>query len=91
LLKGGGILQNFSTKEVPMATRAGFYKSGKRNKELNRQKKQEAKRQRRLTKGEPSGEEEPEAILEAPVSGQEEPGSVLEAPASHPETAEKAE
>ena len=52
-----------------MATRAGFYKSGKRNKELNRQKKQEAKRQRRLTKGEPSGEEEPEAILEAPVSG----------------------
>ena len=38
-----------------MATRAGFYKSGKRNKELNRQKKQEAKRQRRLTKGEPSG------------------------------------
>ncbi len=38
-----------------MATRAGFYKSGKRNKELNRQKKQEAKRQRRLNKGEPSG------------------------------------
>ncbi len=78
-----------------MATRAGFYKSGKRNKELNRQKKQEAKRQRRLNKGEPSGEEEPESPLEAAsegaASGQEEPGSSLEAPASRPETDEKSE
>ena len=78
-----------------MATRAGFYKSGKRNKELNRQKKQEAKRQRRLSKGEPSGEEEPESLLEAnpeaEASGQEEQGSVLEAPAGHSETTEKSE
>jgi hypothetical protein len=78
-----------------MATRAGFYKSGKRNKELNRQKKQEAKRQRRLTKGEPSGEEEPgspiEATPEAAASGQDEPGSALEAPTSHSETADKSE
>jgi hypothetical protein len=78
-----------------MATRAGFYKSGKRNKELNRQKKQEAKRQRRLTKGEPSGEEEPESPLEATPeatgSGQEEQGSVLEAPVSHPEITDKSE
>lgn len=78
-----------------MATRAGFYKSGKRNKELNRQKKQEAKRLRRLNKGEPSGEEEPESLLEATpeeaASEQEEPGSVLEAPASRSETADKSE
>ena len=78
-----------------MATRAGFYKSGKRNKELNRQKKQEAKRQRRLTKGEPSGEEEPESPLEATpeatASGQEEQGSVREAPANHSETTAKAD
>jgi hypothetical protein len=78
-----------------MATRAGFYKSGKRNKELNRQKKQEAKRQRRLTKGEPSGEEEPESPLgatpEAAASGQEEQGSDLETPASHSETTAKSE
>jgi hypothetical protein len=78
-----------------MATRAGFYKSGKRNKELNRQKKQEAKRQRRLTKGEPSGEEGPESPLEATseaaTPGQEEPGSVLETPASRSETADQSE
>jgi hypothetical protein len=78
-----------------MATRAGFYKSGKRNKELNRQKKQEAKRQRRLNKGEPSGEEEPESPLEATQeaasSGQEEQGPVLEAPASPSETTDKSE
>jgi hypothetical protein len=74
-----------------MATRAGFYKSGKRNKELNRQKKQEAKRQRRLTKGEPSGEEGPEASPEAAASGQEEQGSALEAPAGQSETTDKSE
>lgn len=78
-----------------MATRAGFYKSGKRNKELNRQKKQEAKRQRRLNKGEPSGEEEPESPLEgtpeAAASEQGEQGSALEAPAGHSETTDKSE
>jgi hypothetical protein len=72
-----------------MATRAGFYKSGKRNKELNRQKKQEAKRQRRLNKGEPSGEEGPEGVLEAALSGPEEPGAAQEGPASHSEPADK--
>jgi hypothetical protein len=78
-----------------MATRAGFYKSGKRNKELNRQKKQEAKRMRRLNKGEPSGEEEPESPLEATseaaASPQEEPKSALEAQAAHSETVDKPE
>lgn len=34
-----------------MAKRAGAYKSDKRRKEMSRQKKQEEKRQRRLSKG----------------------------------------
>ena len=34
-----------------MAKRAGAYKSEKRRKEMSRQKKQEEKRQRRLSKG----------------------------------------
>ncbi|MBA4394579.1 MAG: hypothetical protein C0407_13590, partial [Desulfobacca sp.] len=48
-----------------MGTRPGFYKSGKRNKELARQKKQEEKKLRRLNKGETTGPEIPEAIPEA--------------------------
>jgi hypothetical protein len=37
-------------REVIMAKRAGAFKSEKRRKELSRQKKQEAKRQRRIGK-----------------------------------------
>jgi hypothetical protein len=50
-----------------MGTRPGFYKSGKRNKELARQKKQEEKKLRRLNKGLTTGQEIPETNPEAPV------------------------
>jgi hypothetical protein len=50
-----------------MGTRPGFYKSGKRNKELARQKKQEEKKTRRLNKGVTTGQEIPEAIPETTV------------------------
>ena len=51
-----------------MGTRPGFYKSGKRNKELARQKKQEEKKQRRLNKTQSSGQEASEPVSEAPAS-----------------------
>ena len=52
-----------------MGTRPGFYKSGKRNKELARQKKQEEKKLRRLNKGtQSSGQEASDAVLQAPAS-----------------------
>ena len=38
-------------RRVTLARRAGAYKSEKRKKEISRQKKQEEKRQRRLSKG----------------------------------------
>jgi len=38
-------------RRVTLARRAGAYKSEKRKKEVSRQKKQEEKRQRRLSKG----------------------------------------
>jgi|WetSurMetagenome_2_1015567.scaffolds.fasta_scaffold2561830_1 hypothetical protein len=50
-----------------MGTRPSFYKSGKRNKELARQKKQEEKKLRRLNKGVTNGEEISEAVPEAPA------------------------
>ena len=49
-----------------MGSRPGFYKSGKRNKELARQKKQEEKKQRRLNKTQSGGQEASETVLEAP-------------------------
>ena len=60
-----------------MGSRPNFYKSGKRNKELARQKKQEEKKLRRLNKTQSSGQETTDAVLEAPASdgvteGQEE-------------------
>lgn len=51
-----------------MGSRPGFYKSGKRNKELARQKKQEEKKLRRLNKTQASVQEASEAVLEAPAS-----------------------
>jgi hypothetical protein len=39
------------TRRVTLARHAGAYKSEKRKKEVSRQKKQEEKRQRRLSKG----------------------------------------
>jgi hypothetical protein len=50
-----------------MGTRPGFYKSGKRNKELARQKKQEEKKLRRLNKSGTTGPDIPEAVPEVPV------------------------
>lgn len=47
-----------------MAKRAGMYKSDKRKKELMRQKKQEVKRQKRLSKGDATPEESGELISE---------------------------
>jgi hypothetical protein len=47
-----------------MGSRAGFYKSGKRNKELARQKKQEEKKLRRLNKGAISPQENSESLSE---------------------------
>ena len=60
-----------------MGSRPGFYKSGKRNKELARQKKQEEKKQRRLHKTQSSGQDVSDPVSEAPASdggteGQEE-------------------
>ena len=60
-----------------MGSRPNFYKSGKRNKELARQKKQEEKKMRRLNKTQSSGQEVSDAVLEEPASdggteGQEE-------------------
>jgi hypothetical protein len=69
-----------------MGTRAGFYKSGKRNKEINRQKKQEEKRQRRLNKGGTAEPEEAETALEATAS--EETEAPPEAPIPQSEKAE---
>jgi hypothetical protein len=57
-----------------MGSRPGFYKSGKRNKELARQKKQEEKKLRRLNKTPVGGEETPETFLEDPDSGKEKEG-----------------
>jgi len=74
-----------------MGTRAGFYKSGKRNKEINRQKKQEEKRQRRLNKGGTPETEEPENVLEGTASAAEETEAPPEAPIPQPEKIEKAE
>jgi hypothetical protein len=54
-----------------MGSRPGFYKSGKRNKELTRQRKQEEKKLRRLNKTQSSEQETSEAVLEAPVSDEE--------------------
>lgn len=45
-----------------MAKRSGMYKSDKRKKELMRQKKQEMKRQKRLSKGETIPQEAGEEI-----------------------------
>ena len=47
-----------------MAKRAGMYKSDKRKKELMRQKKQELKRQKRLSKGDAAPEESDALISE---------------------------
>jgi hypothetical protein len=57
-----------------MGSRAGFYKSGKRNKELARQRKQEEKKLRRLNKTSPGGQETPEAATETPTSDKETEG-----------------
>jgi hypothetical protein len=54
-VSGGGIL----------AKRSGMYKSDKRKKELMRQKKQEMKRQKRLSKGDATAVETEEAVPEA--------------------------
>lgn len=54
-----------------MAPRPGFYKSGKRNKELARQKKQAEKKQRRLNKAESPEPEAMEATQETPVPDEE--------------------
>jgi hypothetical protein len=54
-----------------MGSRPGFYKSGKRNKELTRQRKQEEKKLRRLNKTQSSEQDASEAVLEAPVSDEE--------------------
>jgi hypothetical protein len=56
-----------------MGSRPGFYKSGKRNKELTRQRKQEEKKLRRLNKTLFKGQEASEDALEAPVSDGEAP------------------
>jgi hypothetical protein len=63
-----------------MGNRAGFYKSGKRNKELARQKKQEEKKLRRLNRGVISPQENLESLpdtsvldLETENQGQEKP------------------
>jgi hypothetical protein len=60
-----------------MGSRPSFSKSGKRNKELARQKKKEEKKMRRLNKTQSSGQEVSDAVLEEPASdggteGQEE-------------------
>jgi len=47
-----------------LAKRAGMYKSDKRKKELMRQKKQEQKRQKRLSKGDAAPEESDALISE---------------------------
>ncbi|MBS1113595.1 MAG: hypothetical protein H6Q92_1358 [Nitrospirae bacterium] len=47
-----------------MAKRSGMYKSDKRKKELMRQKKQELKRQKRLSKGDAAPEESDALISE---------------------------
>lgn len=57
-----------------MGSHAGFYKSGKRNKELARQKKQEGKKLRRLNKGQSPEQETVEAAQEAPVVNEETKG-----------------
>lgn len=51
-----------------MGTRPGFYKSGKRNKELARQKKQEEKKQRRLNKVSSPEQEALDVAQNAPVT-----------------------
>jgi hypothetical protein len=47
-----------------LAKRSGMYKSDKRKKELMRQKKQEMKRQKRLTKSDAAPEESDTSITE---------------------------
>jgi hypothetical protein len=47
-----------------LAKRSGMYKSDKRKKELMRQKKQEIKRQKRLSKGDAAPEESGALISE---------------------------
>jgi len=54
-----------------MGSHPGFYKSGKRNKELARQKKQEGKKLRRLNKAQSLEQEALTAAQEAPVSDEE--------------------
>jgi hypothetical protein len=54
-----------------MGSRPGFYKSGKRNKELARKQKQEEKQMRRTNKTSSTGQETPDGILEAPLSDKE--------------------
>lgn len=54
-----------------MAPRPGFYKSGKRNKELARQKKQEEKKLRRLNKGQSSEQGAIETAQETPAPEEE--------------------
>jgi len=54
-----------------MATRPGFYKSGKRNKELARLKKQEEKKLRRLNKSQSPEQEAIDPAQETPVSDEE--------------------
>jgi hypothetical protein len=51
-----------------MGGHPGFYKSGKRNKELARQKKQEEKKLRRLNKAQSPEQEGLEIAQEVPVS-----------------------
>jgi hypothetical protein len=63
-----------------MGTRPSFYKSGKRNKELARQKKQEEKKVRRLNKGVITEPEIPEAVPETPVNDPETEGQDQEKP-----------
>ncbi len=57
-----------------MGSRPDFYKSGKRSKELARQRKQEEKKLRRLNKSHPSGQETPDGALDSPISDKETEG-----------------
>jgi hypothetical protein len=57
-----------------MGSRPDFYKSGKRNKELARQRKQEEKKLRRLNKTRSSEQETSDVVLDAPISDKETEG-----------------
>jgi hypothetical protein len=58
-----------------MGGHPGFYKSGKRNKELARQKKQEEKKLRRLNKAQSPEGETLDTAQEAPISEEVTKGS----------------